>query len=108
MLSSWHLKQHLLLNLLDNPDIHRGSIKTSMYELTTVIVRSRNFEQATDVCKELVQKEGIQSIILCPSFTHEAIANIAKSVGKDVSVNVARGDLPSNMVAKRIKAKEYK
>lgn len=75
-----------------NPDIHRSSIETSMYELNTVIVGSRNFEQATDVCKELVQKEGVQSIILCPGFTHEAIANIAKAVGKDVSVNVARGD----------------
>jgi hypothetical protein len=35
------------------------------------------------VCKELVQNEGIQSLILCPGFPHEAVAEIANAVGEE-------------------------
>ena len=37
-----------------------------------------------------------------PSFTHKAVARIVEAVGKGVSVNIARGDGPSNEVAFKI------
>jgi len=65
-----------------------------------------NFDQAVNVCKDLVQNEGIQSFILCPGFSHAAVAKIVNAVGEGVAVNVARGDVPSGMITGEILAKE--
>ena len=89
-----------------DPERHRASIKTPKFELTTVVVELMNFDQAVNVCKELVQKEGIQSLILCPGFSHEAVARVANAVGEGVAIDVARGDVPSGMIAGEILAKE--
>ena len=89
-----------------DPTKHRASIKTSKLELTTVVTELANFERAVDVCKALVQDEGVQSIILCPGFHHAAVAKVAEAVGKGVAVGVARGDVPSGMVTGRILAEE--
>ena len=89
-----------------DPNKHRASIKTSKLELTTVLFEMMNFDQAVNVCKDLVQNEGIQFLILCPGFTHEAVAKIVNAVGEGVAVNVARGDVPSTMIAGEILAKE--
>jgi len=83
-----------------DPVRHRCVIETSLYELTSVLVRDD--DQAVEVCRELVEKNGIQSFILCPGFTHRAIARIVEAVGDGVSVNVARGDGPSNEIALKI------
>jgi len=50
------------------PAKHRAEIKSEKYEATIVFVKDAN--QAIEVCQELVQKEGIQSLTLCPAFTH--------------------------------------
>ena len=89
-----------------DPEKHRASIKTSRFELTTVLVGLSNFEQAVNVCKDLVQNEGIQSLTLCPGFPHEAVAKIANAVGDGVPINVARGDVPSVMKTGEILQKE--
>jgi len=89
-----------------DPKIHRASIKTSKHELTTVVVELMNFDQAADVCKDLVQNEGLQSFILCPGFSHEAVAKIANAVGEGVSINVARGDMSGTKITNEILAKE--
>jgi hypothetical protein len=65
-----------------------------------------NFEQGVDVCKDLVNNEGVQSLFLCPSFHHEAVARVVNAVGPGVAVAVARGDVPSGMIAGEILAKE--
>lgn len=83
-----------------DPARHRGVIQTSIYELTSVIARDES--EAVAVCKELVQKNGVQSILLCPGFTHKAICRVAEAVGEGVSINVARGDGPSNAIAHKI------
>jgi len=83
-----------------DPVRHRCVIETSLYELTSVLVRDD--DQAVEMCRELVEKNGIQSFILCPGFTHRAIARIVEAVGDGVSVNVARGDGPSNEIALKI------
>jgi hypothetical protein len=76
---------------------HRCVLKTSIYELTSVLVRDD--EDAVNVIKGLAQKEGVRSFLLCPGFTHKTIARIADVVGEGVSLNVARGDAPSNQIA---------
>ena len=89
-----------------DPKKHRSTIKTAKHELTTVIVQLMNFDQAADVCSDLVKNEGIQSIFLCPSFHHEAVVKVANAAGQGVAIAVARGDVPSGMIAGEILAKE--
>lgn len=85
-----------------NPAEHRCVVKTSLYELTSVLVR--NDDEAVEVCKEL-RKEGVNAFILCPGFTHKAVARIVDAVGDGASVNIARGDGPSNEAALKIMSK---
>ena len=80
-----------------DPTQHRASIKTSKMELTTVVVPLWDFPRAAQVCQDLVQKGGTQSIILCPGFTSAGVAMVAEAVGPGVPINVARGDVPSVM-----------
>ncbi|MGA2574035.1 MAG: DUF6506 family protein [Candidatus Methanomethylicaceae archaeon] len=75
---------------------HRSILKTSLYELTSVLVKDD--DDAVNVCRDLAQREGVKSFLLCPGFTHTSIARIVGAVGKGISVNVARGDGPSNQV----------
>jgi hypothetical protein len=89
-----------------DPKTHRASIKTPKMELTVVVVKMMNFDQAANVCKELVQNQGVQSFILCPGFSHEAVAKVANAVGEGVPINVARSDVPSMMITAQILAKE--
>ena len=80
-----------------DPKKHRATIKTPKVEFTAVMVGLMDYEQAVDVCKELLQGEGIQSITLCPAFTHAEVARVVDAVGKGVAVNVCRGDFPGTM-----------
>lgn len=89
-----------------DPKKHRASIKSPKFELTAVVVELMNFDQAVDVCKDLVQNEGIQSFILCPGFTNQAVAKIANAVGEKVPVSVARGDVPGGKITGEILSKE--
>ena len=88
-----------------DPNRHRTSVKTNMTEVIVVIFETMNFDQAVRVCRDLVQKEGVRVIFLCPGFTHEAVAKIAKAAGEKVAVYVARGDVPSNNLTTEILAK---
>jgi hypothetical protein len=54
------------------------------------------------VCRELVENDGVQSFLLCPGFTNKGVARVADAVGEGVSVNVCRGDGPSNAIAHKI------
>ena len=76
---------------------HRSIIDTGKYRLFTVAVR--NQAEALEVCKEFVEKEAIDSVLLCPGFTHRDVAGIAEAVGGSVGVCVARCDGPSNKVS---------
>jgi hypothetical protein len=73
--------------------IHRIRIETGKYQLLTVIVKNQS--EALEVCDELVKKEAIDSILLCPGFTHQDIAEIVNATHNQVGVVVARGDGPS-------------
>ncbi len=77
---------------------HRCVIETPhLYKLIVVLVKSQ--EEALKVSRNAVREEGVQSILLCPGFTHGDIAELSHAVGEDVSLCVARGDGPSNAIA---------
>ncbi len=88
-----------------DPEKHRSVIDTGKYRLISVAVRDQ--EQALAVSRELVEKEGIHSVLLCPGFTHADVAAIAEAVGENVGVTVARGDAPSNRIAVQTIAREW-
>jgi hypothetical protein len=89
-----------------DPQKHRATIKTSKVDMTLVLTRLFDFDLAASVCQDLVKNEGVQSIILCPGFTNEAVAKMAEAVGPGIAVNVARGDVPSVMTTGEILGKE--
>jgi hypothetical protein len=89
-----------------DPAKHRATIKTSKLEFTTVLIKLLDFDQAVEVAKELVQKQGVQSIYLCAGFTHQAVARVASAVGGRAAVQVARGDPPSSNMVEEILTKE--
>jgi stage V sporulation protein SpoVS len=80
-----------------DPTMHRTAIDTGMYRLYTVAVK--NQAEAIAVCREFVQEKAIDSVLLCPGFTHGDVAGIAEAVGDNVGVSVARGDGPGNRVS---------
>jgi len=86
-------------------DKHRCVIETpKYYKLSVVVVKDQ--EQAIEVCKKVVKEEGIQSILLCPGFTHRDIAEISEAVGENVGISVARGDAPSNRTSMEMMRRE--
>lgn len=87
-----------------DPEKHRCVIETSKFRLFVVAVKDQN--QAVEVCKKLVKEEGINSILLCPGFTHKDVAQIAEAVGEKVGVVVARGDGPSSRVSMEVMKEE--
>jgi hypothetical protein len=89
-----------------DPQRDRATIKTQKFEQIVVVTPLFNFDLAARVCKDLVQNEGVQSLILCPGFTHDGVAKVAKAVGGGVPINVARGDVPCTMATAAILAKE--
>ena len=84
--------------------IHRNSIDTGMYQLFTIVVK--NQEEAVEVSSDFIKREHIDSILLCPGFTHSDVAEIAKTAGSDVAVAVARGDGPGSKVSQKARQRE--
>lgn len=80
-----------------DPAKHRSAIDTGMYQLYVVVVKSQ--AEATAVCREFVEQKGIESVLLCPGFTHRDVAGIVEAVGDNVGVSVARGDGPSSRIS---------
>jgi hypothetical protein len=85
-------------------DKHRSAIDTGMYQLFTVVVR--NQVEALEVCEDFVKKEAIDSVLLCPGFTHSDVAEIVEVVGSNVAISVARGNGPSNTVSLAARKRE--
>ncbi|MGA7677171.1 MAG: DUF6506 family protein [Dehalococcoidia bacterium] len=89
-----------------DPLQHRALIKSDRFEYTTVVTPLFDFDQAARVCKELVEKEGVQWISLCPGFSHEGVAKVRSAIGEGVAITVSRGDIPSTMMTDQILTKE--
>jgi len=86
------------------PEKHQCLIETPMYKLFVRVVQSQ--EQAVKICQELVKKENIHAILLCPGFTHKNIAELADAVGPKTGIFVARGDSPSNNIVAEVMTRE--
>ena len=78
---------------------HRSVIETGTYTLHSVVVRTQG--EAVDVSRQMVKDEGVQSILLCPGFTHKDVAEIQEATRGRAGVFVARGDGPSSAITKR-------
>jgi hypothetical protein len=89
-----------------DPEKYRATITTTKAELTAVFIEMDNFDQAVEVAKDLVQNKNVRSIYLCAGFTHQAVARVVAAVGDRAAVQVARGDVPSTLLAGDILTKE--
>ena len=83
---------------------HRSEIDTGKYRLLSVVVRTQS--EAVEVAKEIVKDQKIDSIILCPGFSHSDVAEIYNALGGRVGVTVARGDGPSNRISAQARGRE--
>ena len=87
-----------------DPTKNRSVIETPKYKLFIILVR--NQEQAERECKRLLSDEGIHSVMLCPGFTNENVADLSRALGGKVAVVVARGDGPGIKSVQEVMAKE--
>ncbi len=76
---------------------HRCFIDTGKYQLDVVLVK--NQAEALEVSTRLFREKKIESILLCPGFSHKDIAEIVAVTENKVSVCVARGDASSNRIS---------
>jgi len=95
----------LFLAHAKNADLakHRASIDTGIYRLDVVIVK--NQAEALQVIEKLRREKRLDSIMLCPGFTHADVAEIAAATDHKVAVCPARGDGPSSRIAVEALAK---
>jgi hypothetical protein len=84
---------------------HKSIIDTGKYKLFSVVVKNQN--EAISVAKEMYDREKIESVILCPGFTHTDVSRIFQALQGKVSITVARGDGPSNKISQSIIQKEF-
>ena len=84
---------------------HHNLIATGKYRLHTYVVRSQ--AEALNVCRDLHEKEKLDSVLLCPGFTHKDVAEIFAALGNQVAVCVARGDGPSGAITAPVLQREF-
>ena len=84
---------------------HQSVIETGKYKLFTVVVKTQ--EEAIKVSKRFYEKEQIQSVLLCPGFTHKDVAEVFEALGGKVAVCVSRGDGPSSKITGPILQREF-
>jgi hypothetical protein len=82
-----------------DPALHRTGIETSIYQLTSVLVKDE--DEGVQVCRDLAKKKGVRSFLLCPGFTNQGVGKVADAVGSKVAVNVSRGDGPSSALGRK-------
>ena len=83
---------------------HRSEIDTGKYHLFSVVVRNQT--EAVDVAKEMTDDQNIDTILLCPGFTHSDVAEMYNALDGRVGVAVARGDGPSNKISAQARGRE--
>jgi len=84
---------------------HNSMIHTGKYQLFTFVVKDQR--EAITVAKDVFEKENIDAVILCPGFTHSDVSEIFQALEGKVSVNVSRGDGPSNRLSQPAIQREY-
>ena len=84
---------------------HHNLIDTGKYKLYTYVVKSQ--DEALKVCKELNKKEKLDSVLLCPGFSHKDVAEIFEALENKVAVSVSRGDGPSSRISGPVLQREF-
>ena len=84
---------------------HNNAIDTGKYKLFTVVVKNQS--EAIKVSKRIYEKEKIDAVMLCPGFTHNDVSGIFQALEGKVSVNVSRGDGPSNKISQPVIQREF-
>jgi len=84
---------------------HKSEINTGKYHLFSIVVRNQT--EAVDVAREIVNDQNIDTILLCPGFTHSDVAEIYHALDGRVGVAVARGDGPSNKISAQARKRAY-
>ena len=84
---------------------HHNLIDTGKYKLYSYLVKTH--AEAIKVCKDLYEKEKINSVQLCPGFTHKEVADIFEALENKVAVCVSRGDGPSSKISLPVLQKEF-
>ncbi|MGB9863858.1 MAG: DUF6506 family protein [Candidatus Saccharicenans sp.] len=69
---------------------HRCQLETGRYQLFVQLVRTQS--EALEAARELVEKHGVHSIILCPGFTHRDVAEIQAAVEGKAAICVSHSD----------------
>jgi hypothetical protein len=59
-----------------------------------------------DVAREFDRREELDTILLCPGFTHADVAEMSDALGGRVGVAVARGDGPSSRISAEARRRE--
>jgi len=76
---------------------HHSFIDTGKYQLDVVIVK--NQAEALEVSTRLFREKKIESILLCPGFSHKDIAEIVAATENKVAVCASRVDGPGNRIS---------
>ena len=84
---------------------HHTLIETGKYKLYTYVVKTQN--EAIKVCKDLYEREKIDSVLLCPGFTHKDVAEIFEALENKVAVCVSRGDGHSGKITAPVLQREF-
>ncbi len=84
---------------------HYSLIETGKYKLYTYVVKTQ--DEAIHICKDLYEKEKIDSVLLCPGFTHKDVAEIFAALDNKVAVCVSRGDGPSSKITDPVLRREF-
>lgn len=87
-----------------NKDKHHSVIQTEKFILYAVVVK--NQKEALEISKEYIEEKKIDSIILCPGFRHEDVAELYGAAKGKVGVSVARGDGLSNQISREAMKRE--
>jgi hypothetical protein len=88
-----------------DPEKHHTLIETGKYMLYTYVVKSQ--AEAIKVCKDLYEKAKIDSVLLCPGFTHKDVAELFEVLDNKVAVCVSRCDGPSSKITGPVLQKEF-
>ncbi|MFC1890988.1 DUF6506 family protein [Thermodesulfobacteriota bacterium] len=82
---------------------HCSEIKTAVYHLYVVVVK--NQQEALEVAATYAAEKQIESLILCPGFSHSDVAELVTATENKVAVSVARVDGPGNMISQAARKK---
>ncbi len=88
-----------------DPVKHHNLIETGKYKLYTYVVKSQ--EEAIKVCTDLYKTDKIDSVLLCPGFSHKDVAGIFEALKGKVAVSVSRGDGPSGKISSPSLQREF-